>query len=124
MKKTKRKLRMKNVVIILLMLFILIGSFCFYSIYKNKNKYAEYYLPTNIKTDDVYNENNMLNNLKKLPSSISEAVEMAENSNFIKKVLPDSFVFEFIKEKKKEIKLYNSCNDKDSFIKRQYFDVL
>lgn len=73
---------------------------------------------------DVYNENNMLNNLKKLPSSISEAVEMAENSNFIKKVLPDSFVFEFIKEKKKEIKLYNSCNDKDSFIKRQYFDVL
>ncbi len=78
-------------------------------------------LPLNV---DVYNENNMLNNLKKLPSSISEAVEMAENSNFIKKVLPDSFVFEFIKEKKKEIKLYNSCNDKDSFIKRQYFDVL
>lgn len=73
---------------------------------------------------DTYNENNILSDLKKLPSSISEAVEIAENSDFIKKVLPSSFICEFIKEKKKEINLYNSCNDKDSFIKKHCFDVL
>lgn len=83
MKKTKRKLRMKNVVIILLMLFILIGSFCFYSIYKNKNKYAEYYLANNIKTVDVYNEN------KELVTTVSRGVRVRA---FMDKTLDGDYV--------------------------------
>lgn len=56
-----------------------------------------------------------------LPSELSEAIETAEASQFLKKYIPDNIMDEIIAERKEEWKEYTSAYDKEAFEDKKYF---
>ncbi|MDE5583768.1 MAG: glutamine synthetase family protein [Ruminococcus sp.] len=60
-------------------------------------------------------------NGEKLPKDISEAVGYAENSDFLKKHIPENILDFLISEKRTEWKEYSSAYDKESFEDKKYF---
>ena len=56
-----------------------------------------------------------------LPLSLIEAIEIAEKSDFINKVIPAKHLEQFIDYKKNEYKQYATCADKSSFLDEKYF---
>ena len=56
-----------------------------------------------------------------LPQDLHEAIELAENSEFVKSVLPDSLFKQIIAYKKKEIEDVESSGDKHKYLTERYF---
>lgn len=58
---------------------------------------------------------------EKLPSDISEAVRLAENSDFLKKYIPEKILSAIFSERREEWKEYSSAYDKEAFEDQKYF---
>ena len=56
-----------------------------------------------------------------LPLSLKEAIEIAEKSDFINKVIPAKHLEQFIDYKKNEYKQYATSSDKSKFLDEKYF---
>ena len=67
---------------------------------------------------------NKVNDLKKLPQDLNEAINLAKYSEFIKTVLPQKTIENYINDKKKEWDIYSSITDKFKAEKELYFEVL
>lgn len=61
---------------------------------------------------------------EKLPSNISEAVEIAEKSDFLKKYIPEKVLSLILDERKTEWKEYSSAYDKEAFEDKKYFYII
>ena len=78
--------------------------------------------PKNINLFDI--DENKVNDLKKLPQDLNEAINLAKDSEFIKTVLPQKTIENYINDKKKEWDIYSSITDKFKAEKELYFEVL
>lgn len=78
--------------------------------------------PKNINLFDI--DENKVNDLKKLPQDLNEAINLAKYSEFIKTVLPQKTIENYINDKKKEWDIYSSITDKFKAEKELYFEVL
>lgn len=58
---------------------------------------------------------------EKLPADISEAVDLAENSDFLKKYIPEKILSAILSERRAEWKEYSSAYDKEAFEDKKYF---
>lgn len=75
--------------------------------------------PTNF---DLYSaDKSTLSNINKLPENLSEALDLAAKSEFIKKVIPSVTVEKYINLKKQEYEKYINYTSKTSFNKDFYF---
>lgn len=61
------------------------------------------------------------NNYDKLPTDIDEAAEIAENSEFLKRYVPESIIKLVIENAKNEWKEYSSEYDKELYEEKKYF---
>ena len=59
--------------------------------------------------------------IEKLPENLGEAVECAENSDFMKKYIPESVLKYIADEKRKEWNEYCSAEDKEKFEEQKFF---
>ncbi len=76
------------------------------------------------KSDDInlYNaDKEIVNKLKTLPTDLKSAINLAENSDFIKEVLGESLLNKYINIKKDELIEYTNSKDKLEFINNRYF---
>ena len=72
---------------------------------------------------NLFNANdNEVKNLKTLPNNLNEAINNALNSEFIKTVLPQKTINNYIDDKKQEWDIYNSITDKFKAEKELYFE--
>ena len=72
---------------------------------------------------NLFNANdNKVKNLKTLPNNLNEAINNALNSEFIKTVLPQKTINNYIDDKKQEWDIYNSITDKFKAEKELYFE--
>ena len=63
-------------------------------------------------------------NLKKLPDDLNKSIQIAKNSEFIKTVLPQKTIDNYINNKIEEWNIYSSITDKFKADKKLYFDKL
>ena len=61
---------------------------------------------------------------EKLPDSLGDAADIAENSVFLKKYMPESILEELVKHSRDEWKEYTSAYDKEAFEDKKYFYTL
>lgn len=66
-------------------------------------------------------DENILNKIKKLPENLSEALDLASKSEFIKRVIPSDTLKKYISLKQDEWKKYIDYKNKDLFNKDFYF---
>ncbi len=59
--------------------------------------------------------------LDRLPETMSEAIECAKASAFVKSIIGEAAFEKYIKEKEKEAAEYGSASDKEEFYKERYF---
>lgn len=59
--------------------------------------------------------------IERLPSSLEEAADCAENSDFIKKYIPENILDAVITYSRKEWKEYSTAYDKEAFEDQKYF---
>ena len=57
----------------------------------------------------------------RLPENLSEAVSFAENSQFLRKYIPENIISYLLHSKLSEWKEYSSAYDKESFEEKKYF---
>ena len=57
----------------------------------------------------------------RLPLSLEEAADCAEDSDFVKKYIPANILNAFISHSSKEWKEYSSAYDKEAFEEKTYF---
>ncbi len=82
----------------------------------NKQKLSE---PFNV--DTRFAEEAELEKLETLPETLEEAVEVAEQSEFLKEHLPEVLLENYIRQKKELIGDYNRAPDKEQFETVRYF---
>lgn len=75
--------------------------------------------PTNLNLYQSLSEQTA--HLEKLPSSLSEALELAKESEFVKKHLSEKVYNTYLTEKQKEWEEYNTNPDCESFENKKYF---
>ncbi len=74
---------------------------------------------------DLYNApEEVTNNLIALPNSLNEAIDLAENSSFIKDTLNDEIRLKYIAIKKEELNDLTTYANKNQFYKERYFKYL
>ena len=59
-----------------------------------------------------------------LPTSLEEASEIAENSEFVRRTLPDEIRRSIFRELDRQIKDYSDAADKDDFEHNAYFKYI
>jgi glutamine synthetase len=59
-----------------------------------------------------------------LPMSLEEAVQIAENSDFVRNALPEEVSRSILSRLKTQIQEYNLAKDKDDFEAKTYFMYL
>ncbi len=62
-----------------------------------------------------------LDGIEKLPESLAEAIEIAKESEFVKKVLPEKIIKTYLSEKKKIVKEYEIAKNKKIFEHLMFF---
>lgn len=60
----------------------------------------------------------------KLPTNLEEAINLAKNSDFVKRVLPSDLLNTFIEVKEEEYNAYRTSSDKREFKRKRYFEKL
>lgn len=78
--------------------------------------------PHNINLFDA--EEEKLQEVKKLPVNLNEAIKIAKSSEFIKSVLPQKTIDNYINDKMEEWNIYSSVTDKFKAEKQLYFEKL
>lgn len=74
---------------------------------------------------DLYSaDDKITGNLACLPENLTEAVYLAQRSDFVKKTLGEDLLSKYLAVKKEEAKAFALCADKKKFYKDKYFDVL
>ena len=61
---------------------------------------------------------------ERLPMSLAEAVEVAENSDFVKRTLPEEIRSSILSRLHTQIQEYSLAKDKDEFEDKAYFNYL
>ncbi len=61
---------------------------------------------------------------ERLPETIGEAADIAENSEFLKKYIPDNILKVLVQRSRAEWKEYSSAYDKEAFEEKKYFSSL
>ncbi len=64
------------------------------------------------------------NTLATLPKDLSEAIELAENSSFVKEHISELFLNKVIELKKAEYEQFEEASDKEAYYKHVYFEKL
>ena len=62
--------------------------------------------------------------LTPLPVNLDEAIKLAENSDFVKKVIGDELLSKYITSKKGEAKDFSAAKDKVDFYRTRYFGII
>ena len=63
----------------------------------------------------------LLDNLDALPNSLSEAIDIAENSDFVRKYVPRAALNRFVSEKREEYMEYLQADNKQYYETEAYF---
>lgn len=77
-------------------------------------------LPPATETSDE----NAIGNLELLPTSLNKAIELAENSEFVKKYLNEQLLNAYVEAKKIECAKFEECGDKELFYDKNYFRIM
>lgn len=67
------------------------------------------------------NASNVGNDAPTLPGSLDEAIQLAEESNFVREVLPESIIRHYAAELEKEVAAYSAASDAREFCFEHYF---
>lgn len=87
-------------------------------------------IQNDLKLDDACNINLFeandiqIENLSKLPENLKESIDLAKESEFIRSVLPQKIIDNYIECKNQEWDIYSSITDKFKAEKKLYFDKL
>lgn len=74
--------------------------------------------------EDLYTASeSVTSKLVALPESLEKALELAENSEFVKSVLGEELLTRYITDKKAEASDFTAANDKLQFYKERYFNL-
>ena len=65
-----------------------------------------------------------LSDVEPLPKTLEEAINLAENSKFLKDVLPESIIDTYVEQKRLEWLDYKKAVDKDQYETEQYFSAI
>ncbi len=65
-----------------------------------------------------------LSDVEPLPKTLEEAVNLAENSKFLRNVLPESIIDTYVEQKRLEWLDYKKAVDKDQYETNQYFSAI
>ncbi len=80
-------------------------------------------LPAAVDADLFAADESLTKKLRKLPESMSEAVKLAENSEFVKKVVGDDLFRRYLNIKKAEAREFSEAKDKAEFYNTRYFPI-
>ncbi len=69
-------------------------------------------------------DKSLTKHLKSLPKNLGEAIELAENSDFIKAHLDGELLEKYIAIKKREFEDFINAQDKEAYYKEEYFEKL
>ncbi len=69
-------------------------------------------------------DSSVTDSLELLPTSLNEAIELAENSEFVKKYLDEQLLNAYVQAKKVECEKFVECGDKQLFYDRNYFRIM
>ena len=78
-------------------------------------------LPPAVDMDLYRIDESIAKELRVLPNNLEKAIELAENSRFVKSVIGEEMARKYIEIKKEEALLFAEANDKDNFYKERYF---
>ena len=81
-------------------------------------------LPVAVDADLYTAEETVTKPLERLPNSLDGAISLAEHSDFVKRVIGEELFFKYLTAKKAEVADFNAAEDKLSFYKDRYFDML
>lgn len=81
-------------------------------------------LPMAVDADLYSAGESVVKNLTKLPASLSEAIQLAQNSSLVKDVLGEALVAKIIAIKKEETAAFEDADDKTWFYRQRYFDIV
>lgn len=81
-------------------------------------------LPPPLDVDLYKAEGSIIDCLDPLPNSLSEAIDLAENSNFVQNVVCDEIRLKYISLKKEEAADFIKAGNKENFYKERYFKII
>jgi len=81
-------------------------------------------LPTAVDEDLYIASEEITKNLSALPKSLDEAINLTENSDFVKYVLGEELLSKYLAIKKAEANDFAQINDKEEFYKDRYFGFM
>jgi len=81
-------------------------------------------LPESINVDLYAADESITGTLPRLPENLGDALRLAEESDFVRSMLNEQVLANFINIKKKELEAYNHANDKYEYFLSNYFKVI
>jgi len=81
-------------------------------------------LPSAVDVDLYKADESVTSSLTSLPSSLVQAIELAEKSSFVKTVIGEELLSEYISLKKEEAEAFEAAEDKLAFYRERYFSVI
>ncbi len=78
-------------------------------------------LPESVNIDLYTADKSITDSLIQLPENINEAIELVQNSDFIRNTLGDEVVTKYVQLKQAEMELYNRAQDKYEYFLSNYF---
>ncbi|MFI3257088.1 MAG: glutamine synthetase family protein [Spirochaetales bacterium] len=81
-------------------------------------------LPPEINADLYTAHEDILRNLVKLPTNLGDALDKAENSDFVKRILGEEILSKYISYKRPEQHDFLQAGDKQNFYTNRYFSVM
>ena len=81
-------------------------------------------LPTSLDVDLYAAEEKLTQNLVRLPKNLEQALDLAQNCDFIENLVGKDLLSKYIAVKREEAKAFGAAADKAKFYKDKYFDVV
>jgi len=81
-------------------------------------------LPPPVDVDLYSADASITSSLTPLPGSLEQAIELAEKSSFVKKVVGEELLLKYIAVKKEEVAAFRSAQDKKIFYRDRYFRII
>ncbi len=79
-------------------------------------------LPEKIHADLFSAEEDLVSSLQTLPENLTEAIEIAKESQLLKELIGEQFLANYLALKEQEVTDYNNCSDKNEFYTNKYFN--
>ena len=70
---------------------------------------------------DTMNAANDTSAFPTLPSSLQESITLAQNSEFVRSILPETLIRDFSAAMQKEVEAYHAADDPQAFCFDRYF---